>query len=493
MDNRPILRSALLIGILLLLFFWLTRIPALEALPLHNDEGLHLRRAVEVWSLHPFFDISDGKIINHWLIAAFYPQNAPVFVGRIATLLVSLLALAAGYALLMRTLGFAAALLGSIFWITSSYLFFFERIAFSDSQAGALIALAVYFALRLRQTGKLRDAILTGMAFSAAVLFKFTAAPYGLTILLLLCWDVPRRLVRDLVVLALVGAACFMPVFAYLLLTGRDFFGIALAWVFASGGGDTTFVQNGVRFIEQWGGFGSGIPFGLALVGLLALPLARPHGLRLLLAYAAPLLVILLLGNDIQPRHYVVALPLGLLLAGGGWARLLMLLNTAPNDKQAPRWAAAALALVLLGVFVPFAREAYSSPATLPLPDLVRRAHITEFSAGYGLREALRDLPNHAAPEDSPVIGSMYPDSCRRANFYAVHNYLLLCGDAPMRAAVDAALAERGSALVLVENAGVIGIAPADIAATATRIAAYPRPGETQETASVVLWRFTAP
>lgn len=65
MDIRPTLRTALIMGILLLWVFWLTRIPALEALPLHNDEGLHLRRAVEVWALHPFFDISDGKIINH--------------------------------------------------------------------------------------------------------------------------------------------------------------------------------------------------------------------------------------------------------------------------------------------------------------------------------------------------------------------------------------------------------------------------------------------
>jgi len=36
------------IGILLLLALWATRLNALELLPLHNDEGLHLTRAVEV-------------------------------------------------------------------------------------------------------------------------------------------------------------------------------------------------------------------------------------------------------------------------------------------------------------------------------------------------------------------------------------------------------------------------------------------------------------
>lgn len=51
-----------LIGLLLLLF--LSRLPGLQALPLHNDEGLHLTRALQVWKGHPFWDISDGKIIN---------------------------------------------------------------------------------------------------------------------------------------------------------------------------------------------------------------------------------------------------------------------------------------------------------------------------------------------------------------------------------------------------------------------------------------------
>jgi hypothetical protein len=97
--------------LLLLLILWGTRLLALEALPLHNDEGLHLTRAVEVWNGHPFWAISDGKIINHWLIAAFYPQNAPVFAGRIATLFVSMIGLAAGCALAKRLSGAARALL----------------------------------------------------------------------------------------------------------------------------------------------------------------------------------------------------------------------------------------------------------------------------------------------------------------------------------------------------------------------------------------------
>ena len=137
------------IGILLLLVIWATRLNALELLPLHNDEGLHLTRAVEVWNGHPFWAISDGKIINHWLIAAFYPQNEPVFAGRIASLFISLIGLAAGYALVYRLFGGVAAVLAGALWLFCPYLFFYERLAFSDAEAGSLIVLALWAALRL--------------------------------------------------------------------------------------------------------------------------------------------------------------------------------------------------------------------------------------------------------------------------------------------------------------------------------------------------------
>ena len=134
---------------LLLLVLWFSRITALEALPLHNDEGLHLTRAVEVWNLHPFWEIRDGKIINHWAIALFYPQHDPVFAGRIATVFISLIGFAAGYALIKRLFGSWAALLAGALWITSPYLFFFERLALSDAEAGALVVLALWASWRL--------------------------------------------------------------------------------------------------------------------------------------------------------------------------------------------------------------------------------------------------------------------------------------------------------------------------------------------------------
>src|SRR5213075_1869154 len=80
--------------LLLFLLFFGSRVTALDALPLHTDEGLHLTRAVEVWNGHLFCDIEDGKVAGVWAIALFDPRNAPVFAGGIATVFVGLLGLA---------------------------------------------------------------------------------------------------------------------------------------------------------------------------------------------------------------------------------------------------------------------------------------------------------------------------------------------------------------------------------------------------------------
>ncbi|MBA3872149.1 MAG: hypothetical protein H0X30_23635, partial [Anaerolineae bacterium] len=449
------------IGILLLLALWATRLNALELLPIHNDEGLHLTRAVEVWNGHPFWAISDGKIINHWLIAAFYPQNEPVFAGRIATLFVSMIGLAAGYALVYRLFGGVAAVLAGALWIFCPYLFFYERLAFSDAEAGSLVVLALWAALRLDSlhrfysdslpcirgragVGVLRPFILIGLAFAAATLFKFTAVPYALAILLVvvvanqLSW---RQRITGLVVIAVTGALCFAVPLIYLTLKGENFFAIALGWVGGSSGGKPSFVANLTRLWEQVTGYGS-ITWALLLaVGLLMLLLAATGILRgkrirpdqrqligaLLLGGLLPLLIILFLGREVLSRHWVVTLPLLLTLGGAG---LGIGLNRV-RDASARQLVAGFGVLALFFGIVPFFLTAYTNPAALPLPADARYEHITSHSSGYGLREAMQALPQTITRRDLPIIGSMFADSCHRANFYAVGGLTLSCVGAP--------------------------------------------------------------
>lgn len=477
--NKPYPRT---VGVALLLILWATRLTSLTALPLHNDEGLHLTRAVEVWNGHPFWDISDGKIVNHWLIAAFYPQNAPDFGGRFATLLVSMIGLAAGYALARRSW------LAGALWIGSPYLFFYERLAFSDAEAGALVVLTAWLSVRLAHRGRTRDAVFAGLALGAATLFKFTAAPFVLmivVIVLLLGYQPLQRKFTNLLMVALVAAACFIPPLAYVALRGRDFFAVALNWIVGSGSGGDGFAlpANLARLWAQLTGYGTLGWTALLLGGLVCLVILSRRGRVLLLAASLPLLLIMVLGQEVLPRHTVVALPIMLVLAGTGVGELIERLG-----ERRERWSVAALAVIVLALGMwPVLQTAYSDPRALTLPDEDAHQFILDHSGGFGLREAVRAFPN-TIKNGLPVIGSMFPDSCKRANFYALDGLKMVCTDAPGIPKIEEALAEYGAVYVLVDDAPNIGVDVTTLDVDATRIAEYRRPGEAEGDGSVVLW-----
>jgi len=498
------------IGIVILLALWGTRLLALDLLPIHNDEGLHLTRAVEVWNLHPFWAISDGKIINHWLIAAFYPQNDPVFAGRIATLFVSMIGLAAAYGVVYRFFGGIAAVLAGALWLFCPYLFFYERLAFSDSEAGSLVVLALWAALRVYQPRHktafqfARPFILVGVCFGAAALFKFTAAPYALAVTLAvlfgnrLSW---RQRISGLFIIGVTVAACFAVPLVYLVLRGEDFFGIALGWIGgSSSGGQPSLVANLERLWAQLSGFGSFTWVVLLAAGILLLVLSIAGILRAssrqrlvggLLAVSAllPLFIILVLGREVLSRHFVVTLPLLMTVGGVGLGLGLQRIR----DLTTRQMVTGLGVIALLFGMVPYFLTAYSQPSALPLPPDARYEHLTSHSSGYGLREALQAFPQMITRRDLPIIGSMFADSCKRANFYAVDGLTLRCVGAPGAADINAALSDYGAVYVLADTAPLIGIDVTTLPVTATRVAAYPRPGETDETASVVLWLLQNP
>lgn len=482
-------------SILLLLLLWATRILALESLPLHNDEGLHLTRAVEVWNLHPFWEIGDGKIINHWWIAAFYPQNAPVFVGRIATVFIGMIGLAAALTFARRLGGIGAVIITGVLWLTSPLLFFYERMAFSDAEAGALGLLALLCAWRTAHTARWRDAALTGIVLALALLFKFTAAPYALSIavILLALGHAPLTIrLRHLLLIGGIVVLAFVVPVAYLLYQGRGVFDIALAWV-SSGGGAWQPLDTVERFLSVigMGGYGWLWAFFTAL-GLIGIVLGSARLRWLLVACALPILTILLLGREVQSRHFAAALPPLVLIAGVGnklFDTVTTNLTFATKHKDRKRWQN--LYRVVSNVIIPlcvsititFNRLIYAVP--INLPPLMAQQYVYGYASGYGIREAMQVLPE-LATRDLPIIGSMYPDSCRRANFYARDDKSLLCGDAPMQGAIDSALAEYGAVYVLVERG--IGVNVRTLDATATRLASFSRPGETPSMASVELW-----
>jgi hypothetical protein len=201
-------------------------------------------------------------------------------------------------------------------------------------------------------------------------------------------------------------------------------------------------------------------------------------------AWLVPLLAIILLGSEVLSRHFVVALPLALILSGAGLSYALT--DLVPAAK---RTSAVAISALLLVSIITHLWGSYIDPGELELPAIMRTQYITDHSSGYGLREAVQALPA-LVPEASTVIASMFPDSCHRANFYATPGFALMCTEAPGRTEIEAALANGEPVYVLADNAPNIGIDVVVLEANAERVAAFPRPGETEANASVVLWRL---
>ncbi len=493
--------------IVLAVVYFASRTYALTIMPLHFDEEVHLTRALEVWRGHPFWDISDGRIINQWAIALFYPQNVPVFVARIATILVSLPGFAAGYALAKRWFGRAAGLLAAAAWIACPYVFFYERTALIDAEAGSLAVIAVWASLRLIRTGRRRDAALTGLALAIAMLFKFSALPFmgsvGLIVLFMGKATWRQRLVQ-LVIIGLVILACFAVPLLYA--ATHHGFSVVAGWFSGSNGQGLTLRSNFETLWAQVVNYGSviwALLLGIGWIGAVSL-LVSPSlhaGVRyrwrdlfiLLGAVALPLAAILLAVSNVMPRHLVVGVPILLVVAGCGLA--IIFEKVSHLFPYTGILTAAVIVLLAVG-FLPFARTAYTDPGSLPLPPIERQQYQTGYSAGFGLREAVLDFPRTLGPAGIPVVASMYPDGCRLANFYDVWHYDMHCTNAPgldtIRSIV-ASLPTNGVMYILAESQP-IGLDPAWMTALlsveVTRVAGYPRPGETPDTASVVLWKL---
>jgi 4-amino-4-deoxy-L-arabinose transferase-like glycosyltransferase len=496
--------SRLIPAVFLLLVLFLTRLHALDSFPFHVDEGIHTRWAVEVWRGHPFWYISDAKIIAHWPIAAFYPQNAPTFVARVPTVLIGLVGLAAGYALTLRLFGIGTAVLAGVLWITSPYLFFYERLALMDAEIGGLGVLALWASVMLARRGTVRNAILAGVTLALAILFKLTAAAFLPMIVILPLVNARYPFSRRLKlagIAALACAACFIVPLAYMLLKAENFFNVPRQFIGIGSGGGGSLVKQFLANIDklwlQLVGFAQPAWVIALLVGLVALAVFGGRWGRLLLVGAGlSLALILLIGKIVFPRYYVALLPTALVLAGAGIGLALDAVNQSvfvgADQRIRPHlrnrlWLLPALLTLLLSIGVlPFMLTAYNDPAGLTLSDAMREQNYTGPSAGFGLREAVLALPDILAGRDIPVIASMRPDSCIQANYYARTGWMLTCTDAPGVEAINAALADYRAVYVLTDHAPLIGVDVSTLDAVATHIADFPRPGETAP--SIVLW-----
>ncbi|GAB4549299.1 MAG: hypothetical protein OHK0023_13530 [Anaerolineae bacterium] len=461
------------IGLLLLLFA--TRSAAIEVLPLHNDEGLHLTRAVEVWNLNPFWEIRDGKVINHWLIALFYPQNAPVFTGRIATVFVAMLGGAAAYRFGRDQVGYWGGVFAITLWTAAPPLLFYERTALSDAEAGAWAMIAWWLANRALRRDRLWLSFASGLAIGIAALFKLTALPFALGLAIFVLLEARLQLRRCLLLLMMMAFAvilCLLPPTLWLALRGQTY-EIAFGWLARQGAGSSgiaaNLITNPSRLFETFTGYGT---LFWAIVLMFTCLIAIWRVPRLCIIWCVPTLAIIALGTDAMPRHFITALPWLLALVGCGMAIALHRLRA--------KLSGIVVIMLLVAGLIPTAYLTHRSPEMLALPVRDIEQFISGHPSGYGLREAAHYIQTLRVASEVLFIASMFPDSCRRANFYASNHRQLMCiNAAESEQHLQSALEEYSLAYVLAEPPP-IGLDVATVSqhlnAEATLLQTFPRP-----------------
>ncbi len=508
-------------GIALLLIFlaWLTRLHNVLMLPLFIDEATHITRAQAVWTAGAPFDlILTGKALTPYLTALFYPFAGAPFIGRFVVVLISGIGVAAAIALGSAIYSRAAGLLAGVLWLLCPYFFFFERMALVDTALAALATLAACFAVRMIRRGHLLDAILCGLTLALCFLTKTTGIVFfvipGVAAVLLPGAIGFRRRIGLAVIAYLVLAGLLAAPALYIASQSANVFGIgAIASAQTNGLGERI-THNVIASWDAYRTYFSAPFWGLLLLAAAIGLVSHPRrGLFLLALIVAPLGTLLATASLLYLRYLVIGVPGILLLTAIGIVELAgWLRSPLPQGEGLGVRARAGMRVLIptfaigiwaIGFALPFMATAYSDPSALILPDNDRSEYITDWTAGYGLRDMADYLLKQAATltdhAQTPLIATGMVGSCNAIRLYVPPSapVTVQCPDvwdasgAGMREGYDEIVnraQEKGTALVIGEQNGAVGEnaipSPHEVLLTIAR------PGESS---SVVLYAVSAP
>lgn len=385
----------------LLLIYWFTRLHALDSMALFLDEAYHLQLARLVWRLQPFHAASDGRLLNVWWIALFWPFNSAVWIARASSVTVATVGLACALAFANAQFSFRAAVAAGLLYVFLPLAFFFDRMALADTlsapfAAGAVWAIgqsALLDSSGARTRSIVEWAALGGIALAAAVLSKisnviFLCIPIfaAFTLFELSRWR------RGLIAAASAYVGCFTTL-------------APLAWMLkhvahSDLGLDLLDYKTQSAFAELPARIGSAAlivvrdvlayaPFPMWLFVLVGMGIALWKGGRPAWLVGSVLIVTVgaLVGRTspdyLESRFLPVYAPFAAILAGSGLAWL------------SARWRPAWLVMAAVLTFAPggiFLWQGWTDPTTLRLPDTDRWQYITGWPSGYGFREIADDM-----------------------------------------------------------------------------------------------------
>lgn len=419
------------LSVLLLLVFFATRIAATDLFPVFIDETIHIHYAEKMLETGSPIYSDIGRLFTIWWMIPFQPfANEPVWIARVAIVLVTLPGMAA-----LLTLGRAAqpkwgVLLVGLLVITSSYLLFFGRLALADPAANSMIALALLFASRLKNRLRSSDAILTGALLFVAYGFK-AASLYYLVIPVAAALILrPRaRPWQTQVVWLAYAAVTFGLLFGAfngaLLLRGHSTLLTHIRYALTGSASGTAtsstllalparILENAILSLQLQSHYTGPVTAVLLVAAVGYFAVRRDFFLPLVLFL--PLVAIW--AQDAQNSRYFVT-PITILMLMGAIA-LSSLLAALPRRGQP-----IALAIIILGLLVhwgPFYWASTHDPLAIPLADRDAAEHVHSDASGFGLAETRWALLASGATR---VIGILA--NCQGLRYLSLGDFQVEC------------------------------------------------------------------
>ena len=392
---RAALKNKYAWPVVMVWLYWATRLWNLTGLPVFLDEAIYMRRAWLVHGGNWLAEIMDGAVLIPRLLAPVLPWAGPtlegmLFTARWFTVAVDLFALLLIYVLVRDLFSSRAALLASLIYLFTPFVFVYDRMALADGPLLTLYVLAFWLALRvLRKLRPWREALLLGLVIGLASLTKASGILIMLAPMLVLFAGGDGRAALRLwpwwTAAFVVAAAIYAPFF----LAGAGQYQLATRSALSAGGLDLLQLAaaNGVQLLEWLAGYWPGLLalcFVLALAGSLSL---QRGGLIWSAAALAPVLFFVVLARSWYPRYILLSMGPLIILAGWfcDWAGCRL-------DRIASRWSAPLLAALLVVVLAPSLQFDYAigaAPADAPWPAVERWQYIENWPSGYGVQEAI--------------------------------------------------------------------------------------------------------
>ncbi len=421
--------NGLLICVLLLLLIWLTRLIGIALFPPFIDEMIHVHGSELGYSVSPLVNADLGRQGTIWWMMLFQAHlGSPVWIARVATVLVLMPGLAALLATARLAAGYCGAALAGLLFMFSNYHMFFGRLALADPIAGSAVLVAIYFAARLKRRRSLFDALMVGLLLAAGVIAKINVAPFlGVPIAAVLCLHpdgkVSIRKQAIWLVVALGAALVVIGGFVVgLRFFGYDFVTNSVSYALTNRGNASIsgmvdvgrIVANIQESYDLVGGYlGAGMLLAL-LVAQVVLLIRWQFYVALCLF--GPMLAIW--ASLIQESRFLVV-PVALLLLGGA----IVLAQIVRHQNRIVQ----VITVALIGVWavvqwLPFESAALSRPNELPLPAVDVAQYINSDAAGTGYPEVRAFLSSYNVGE---VVGIV--SNCQAFRYLTLNQYNVEC------------------------------------------------------------------